>query len=159
VDIERLSSESVEMSIKSGNSLEKVSPEISKTASLIKAIASSGIEQLSGIDQINSAMGQLNNISQNSVSTSEQVAASAEQLMEQAGQLIEMVDYFTINKEKSKEDNSIIKKEIKKIQIKTQGYPHINKSIKSSIKPVQNKGFKLNIGSDSEPSDDEFEKF
>jgi methyl-accepting chemotaxis protein len=104
IDIDKLSSRSVEMSVKIGKTFEKISPDIAKTAKLIKHVAIASNEQLSGIDQINMAIEQLNSITQNNVSNSEEAAASVEQLLSQALHLDEIASYFTVNeKVKTKE--------------------------------------------------------
>jgi len=157
IDIERFSVQSVDMSIKAGNTLEKVSPEITKTANLIKEIALSSGEQLSGVDQIEHAMNQLNNNTQDTVSSSSELAASAEQLQDQAEQLLKMVGYFTISEEKTDlKIQSPTKSKI--VPEKIQRTIENKKPEPITPRAIQKKGFDLDFGSDKD-NNDEFERF
>jgi methyl-accepting chemotaxis protein len=158
IDIEKLSTHSVEMSIKAGDTLEKISPEITKTANLIKDIAISSAEQLSGVEQINSAISQFNSITQNNVANSEEVAASSEQLLEQAEELLKLVGFFTTSKEG---ENDISYNSEKNSALKSQEKPDNQKQIKTNNQyksTIQKKGFMFDLGKDSD-TDNEFEKF
>ncbi|GEM_PF-5277182 len=163
VDIERLASKTMKMSTSAGDKLEKVSPEIQKTAKLIEDITSSSIEQIKGIDQMNAAMGQLNSGTQGAVSNSEKVASSAEELLAQAENLLKSVGFFKIAdnedeihdaglfiEDTEKEDLShlqtIEKKEV--ISVENSKAPNVIKS----------KGFNINLA-DNEKPDNEFERF
>src|SRR5690606_38543155 len=54
-------------------------------------------EQSSGAAQINIAMGQMNQITQQNASASEELAATAEEMNAQAGQLLELIGYFRLD--------------------------------------------------------------
>ena len=78
--------------------LENVTPKIIKTADLVKDIAYSGKEQISGIELINNSMEQLNTVTQKNVTSSEQLASNAEQLLAQSGYLLKSISFFkTVN--------------------------------------------------------------
>lgn len=93
-DIEKASAHTVKVSLIARDKLEAVTPEIKKTAILVKEISVSGQEQKSGIDQIHNAMEQLNAVTRQNVSSSEQVASSAEELVAQAEDLIKAISFF-----------------------------------------------------------------
>lgn len=76
------------------NKLVEVIPEIEKTTSLVQEIASSSREQSDGVNQINSSIHQLNDISQDNAASAESLAASAEELSAQALQLEELISKF-----------------------------------------------------------------
>jgi methyl-accepting chemotaxis protein len=77
LEIEKVSGETVKLSTQVGSQMEIITPEIHKTANLINEIATSSLEQINGVSQINNAMEQLNSIVQENVSASEQIASSA----------------------------------------------------------------------------------
>lgn len=55
------------------------------------------MEQSSGAGQINTAMSQLNQITQQNASSSEELAATAEQMSGHAEQLQQLMSFFTVN--------------------------------------------------------------
>ncbi len=76
-DINRVSTESLSSSEVSVEKLEQISPEIEKTANLVKEISTASLEQLSGVEQINSALQQLNNVTQRNASNSDEILEAA----------------------------------------------------------------------------------
>ncbi|TVR13576.1 MAG: hypothetical protein EA401_06415 [Planctomycetota bacterium] len=75
--------------------LKTVVDNISRSAQLIGEIASASNEQSRGIDQINQAMAQLDQVTQSSAANAEESASSSEQLMAQAEELKNMVTVLT----------------------------------------------------------------
>ncbi|OQX97023.1 MAG: hypothetical protein B6I20_13575 [Bacteroidetes bacterium 4572_117] len=157
-EIEVLSKATVEISSTAGDLLDKVSPQIEKTSELIDSIAESNAEQLSGVIQINNAMGQLNNVTQQNVNSSEQLASSSEQLSAQATQLIKNISFF-----KTSSNDKFVKETIEDQAVKKLG---VEQKIETeSIEPKnfpKNKsattdGYKFNLGLNN--TDDEFERF
>lgn len=101
-EIDQLSKKGVDVSIKAGQHLVEIIPEIKKTEELVKEIAAASIEQRSGADQVNNAIQQLNQITQRNASASEELATSSEELSSQADQLREIISFFTINSTNNK---------------------------------------------------------
>lgn len=97
VDIENMASTTMQLSSSAGEKLEKVSPEIQKTAGLINEIALSSIEQISSVEQIKKAMSHLNAGTQGTVSNSEIVSSNAEELLAQSENLIGTIAFFKIH--------------------------------------------------------------
>jgi len=171
IEIERVSGDTVKVSLEAGTKLEMVTPEIQKTATLVGEIASSSLEQLNGINQINGAMNQLNSVTQANVSSSEQVASSSEELLAQAEKLNEIVSFFNTSEENLQLKSKF---ETKKEPSKPINYQNVKKEVQLTKKPISEapkkellsstnkakstKGFNLNLG-DGEFYDDEFEKF
>lgn len=93
-EINILAKNSVMVTEESTQLLKQIIPEIEMTAMLIQEISASSIEQSAGADQINSAMQQLNYISQGNAAASEELATSAEEMASQAEQLQEIIGYF-----------------------------------------------------------------
>jgi methyl-accepting chemotaxis protein len=96
-EISELASSSVEMAECAGKLLDTIVPSIKKTSDLVQEIAAASEEQSAGAGQINTAMGLLNNITQQNASSSEQLAATSEEMSEQAEQLQELMAFFTVN--------------------------------------------------------------
>ena len=97
-EINQLSSSSVEIAEAAGQMLEKLVPEIRKTADLVKEIATGSEEQSSGAIHINKAVQELDGIIQQTASASEELAASSEQLASQAEQLQTAIQFFKTGK-------------------------------------------------------------
>ncbi len=96
-EIGELASGSVEKAESAGKLLTEIVPAISKTSDLVQEIAAASSEQSVGVGQINAAMGQLNQITQQNASASEELAATAEEMSGQAGQLQDLMSFFTVD--------------------------------------------------------------
>lgn len=168
IDIERMSGVTVNVSSAAGDKLEKVTPEIEKTANLVEEIATSSKEQISGIEQINGAMNQLNSVTQKNVNNAEKISNSAEELLAQAELLLQGVNFFitddqedTIqNKKIERNTESITLIQDKKEKPDVKQITHTKRTQTPTVLPKSEKksGFKLDL-LDKEPLDDEFEKF
>ncbi|UOA09799.1 methyl-accepting chemotaxis protein [Methylobacter sp. S3L5C] len=95
-EIGELASSSVEMAESAGKLLDTIVPSIKKTSDLVQEIAAASEEQSSGAAQINTAMDQLNKITQQNASASEELAATSEEMSGQAMQLQELMAFFTV---------------------------------------------------------------
>ena len=76
--------------------LTKMTPAILHTATQVQEIARASAEQATGVEQINRAMGLLNQSTQHAASASEQLAATAEQMGAQAQTLQENMAHFRL---------------------------------------------------------------
>jgi methyl-accepting chemotaxis protein len=76
-EINTVSSETLASSEVSVKKLDTISPDIAKTAELVKEISTASMEQLSGVEQINNALQQLNNVTQRNASNSEEILEAA----------------------------------------------------------------------------------
>lgn len=98
-EISSLAVSSVAIAEKAGKLISEIVPNIRKTADLVQEITASSEEQASGVVEINKAMGQLDQVSQQNASASEELAAIAEEMNSQAESLRESVLFFRLNKE------------------------------------------------------------
>ena len=96
-EIGELASGSVEKAESAGKLLDDIVPAISKTSDLVQEIAAASSEQSTGVSQVNTAMGQLNQITQQNASASEELAATAEEMSGQAMQLQELMAFFRVD--------------------------------------------------------------
>jgi methyl-accepting chemotaxis protein len=96
-EIGELASGSVGKAEQAGKLLDEIVPAISKTSDLVQEITAASEEQSSGAAQINTAMNQLNSITQQNASATEELAATAEEMSSQAGQLQQLMSYFKVS--------------------------------------------------------------
>ncbi len=97
-DISTFAVESVEIASRAGEAINGILPAIKQTAELVIQIVDASEEQLSGIGEVNTAMVQLDGITQESASSSEEMASIAEELSNQAQQMQKLVAYFKVGK-------------------------------------------------------------
>jgi methyl-accepting chemotaxis protein len=95
-EIGELAESSVEMAESAGKLLDTIVPSIKLTSDLVQEIAATSAEQSSGVGQINTAMDQLNQITQQNASSSEQLAATSEEMSGQAAQLQALMAFFSV---------------------------------------------------------------
>ncbi len=95
-EINRLSGSSVEIAERAGEMLDKLVPDIQRTAELVQEISAASREQTTGSDQINNAIQQLNSAIQQNAGSAEEMASTSEELSSQAQELQASVDFFNI---------------------------------------------------------------
>jgi methyl-accepting chemotaxis protein len=74
--------------------LDKLVPDIQKTAELVQEITAASREQDTGASQINKALQQLEKVIQQNASASEEMASTTEQLTGQSDQLMSALGFF-----------------------------------------------------------------
>ena len=80
----------------SGATLEEIVNGVKKVTDIVGEIAAASKEQAAGIDEVNRAIVQMDEMTQQNAAMVEQAAAAAESLGEQADDLNEMIGFFTI---------------------------------------------------------------
>ncbi|MBF0627658.1 MAG: methyl-accepting chemotaxis protein [Magnetococcales bacterium] len=93
-EIGALSSSSVSVAEQAGSMLEKLVPDIQRTAELIQSISSASQEQNRSAEQINAAIQSMDQAIQRNAGTSEEMAATSEELSAQADTLQSAVAFF-----------------------------------------------------------------
>jgi len=96
-EISELSAQSVEVAEQTGNLFSRLTPEISKTADLIKSVSKVCGEQSHGVTQIEKAMDQLDQVIQQNAMASEEMASTSEELASQAAQLQDSIRFFIVD--------------------------------------------------------------
>jgi len=96
-EISTLTGDSVKVAEEAGSLLEKMVPDITRTAELVQEISAASEEQSSGVGQINSAMQQLDKVTQQNASSSEELAATAEEMQAQSANLQQAVSFFRLS--------------------------------------------------------------
>jgi methyl-accepting chemotaxis protein len=95
-EISILSADSTAVASRAGTLLGSIVPDIKKMAELMLEIASASKEQNAGVEQVTSALGQLDHVIQQNAATSEALAESAEDLTRQAQALKRALSFFKI---------------------------------------------------------------
>ncbi len=96
-EITSLSEATMQTATAAGAIIDKIVPDIRKTADLIQEISSASREQSAGADQIGKALSQLDTVIQQNASASEELAGMAEELSGQSEQLSEAIAYFKVD--------------------------------------------------------------
>ncbi|MBF0400110.1 MAG: HAMP domain-containing protein [Magnetococcales bacterium] len=98
-EISQLSASSVGVAEKAGGIINKLVPDIQKTAELIQEINASSQEQNQGASQINQAIQQLDKVIQQNAGSSEEMAATAEELSAQAETMAQSISFFNLGQQ------------------------------------------------------------
>lgn len=96
-EISNLSTDTVRAAQTAGGMLERLVPDIQRTADLIKAISIATGEQDAGAAQINLAIQQLDKVTQQNTSASEQIATTSEELAGQSNRLQDVIGFFKLD--------------------------------------------------------------
>ncbi len=153
-DIDELSRNGVDVSIKAGLQLSNLVPEIEKTTKLVQEISAASFEQNAGSNQINNAILQLNKVTQQNAASAEEMATSAEELASQAQAMLEMISYIKLIEDKfEKSDRKLtvplVQKQAKKSEVSRYN-SHFGQTSKSQG---------LNLTLTSSQNEDEYEKY
>jgi methyl-accepting chemotaxis protein len=84
-----------------GQQLKEIVSSINGVAAIVSEIASASAEQASGIDQVNKALTQMDEVTQQNSALVEENAAAAKTLEQQAGTMAERVEFFRLDESAS----------------------------------------------------------
>ena len=107
-EIGELSISTVGVAEKAGQMLERLVPDIKKTAELVEEISAAAGEQDAGADEINRALQQLDHVVQQSAASSEEMASTSEQLTVQVDQLRQSMRFFKLDTSQSHADEDSV---------------------------------------------------
>jgi len=96
-EISTLSGTTVKAAQSAGEMLNKLVPDIQRTAELVEEISAGSREQNAGASQINTAIQQLDKVTQQNTSAAEEMSATAEELASQSEQLQSAISYFRLS--------------------------------------------------------------
>ncbi len=97
-EISSLSGETVQVATEAGDMLNRLVPDIRKTAELVSEISAACREQDIGASQINEAIQQLDKVTQQNSGASEEVSATSEELAAQAEELQASIAFFKVER-------------------------------------------------------------
>jgi methyl-accepting chemotaxis protein len=96
-EISGLADSSVEVAEGAGRSLLELVPSIKKTTELVQEVAAASREQSSGVEQANTAMGQMDEVTQRNASSAEELSSTAEEMASQAEALQQLMGFFRVD--------------------------------------------------------------
>ena len=102
-EISALSGETVTVATEAGEMLNRLVPDIRKTAELVSEISAACREQDIGASQINEAIQQLDKVTQQNAGASEEMSATSEELAAQAEELQASIAFFKVDSSARKE--------------------------------------------------------
>jgi methyl-accepting chemotaxis protein len=82
---------------RSGETLQGIVGSVKRVTDIVGEMAASAAEQSTGIEQVNTAMTQMDQVTQSNSAQTEELSATAEALSEQASHLMELVNTFTLS--------------------------------------------------------------
>jgi methyl-accepting chemotaxis protein-1 (serine sensor receptor) len=80
-----------------GNTMEQIVDSVKRVSDIMAEITAAGEAQSSGIEQVNQAIGQMDQVTQQNAALVEEAAAAAESLKEQAGNLTSVISVFKLD--------------------------------------------------------------
>ncbi len=96
-EIGQMSGDTVKAAAEAGDMLNRLVPDIRKTAELVSEISAACREQDIGAGQINEAIQQLDKVTQQNAGASEQMSATSEELAAQAEELQASIAFFKVD--------------------------------------------------------------
>ncbi len=156
-EISELSGSSVEVAEQAGTMLTAMVPDIQRTAELVQEISAASKEQDTGAEQVNQAIMQLDQVIQQNASASEEMASTSEELSSQAEQLQDTISFFKVDTNAGSKARRTPQPVVNKKQA---GLPAPKALFRKTKKTTTaSTGLDLDLGSDSNKLDDEFERF
>ncbi|NKN39096.1 methyl-accepting chemotaxis protein, partial [Agrobacterium sp. a22-2] len=105
-EISALSGTTVTVATEAGEMLNRLVPDIRKTAELVSEISAACREQDIGASQINEAIQQLDKVTQQNAGASEEMSATSEELAAQAEELQTSISFFKVDRPTSRASGS-----------------------------------------------------
>jgi methyl-accepting chemotaxis protein len=84
---------------KSGETLQAIVSSVKRVTDIVSEIAAAAGEQSTGIEQVNTAMMQMDQVTQANSAQTEELSSTAESMSDQAERLMKQVSIFTLNKD------------------------------------------------------------
>jgi len=97
-EINKLSKNSVELSVQTEHLFGELSIELSKTVTVMDEISASSVEQKTGAGEVNNALAGLSQVTQQTANAAQELNANSNSLSELADELREMIAFFKIEK-------------------------------------------------------------
>jgi methyl-accepting chemotaxis protein len=87
---------------KSGETLEQIVIAVKKVTDVIAEIAAASREQSAGLDQVNTAITQMDDMTQQNAALVEEATAASQSMADQAGELTRMLAHYQVEEQKSR---------------------------------------------------------
>ena len=86
---------------RSGTTLQGIVGSVKRVTDIVGEIAAASSEQSLGVDQVNTAISQMDQVTQSNSAQTEELSSTAQNLSGQAGRVLELVNTFTLDKSHS----------------------------------------------------------
>ena len=156
-EINQLSASTLKVSEKSGEMLDKLVPDIQRTAELVQEITAASKEQDTGAEQINKALQQLEQVIQQNASASEEMASTTEELTGQSDQLVSALSFFHTGDEEGGPGRKGAKAQRQAAPARVA--KPVGHGAAASAKPAARAGINLRLKDKHDELDGEFERF
>jgi methyl-accepting chemotaxis protein len=160
-EINQLSANTLKVSEKSGEMLDKLVPDIQRTAELVQEISAASREQDTGAEQINKALQQLEQVIQQNASASEEMASTTEELTGQSDQLVSALSFFhTECEDGTPARRGVAQKAARQAQATSARPAKANgHGLSSAVKTAGKSGVSLRLKEKHDELDGEFERY
>ncbi len=121
-----------------GLTMQEVVDSVKRVSDIISEITAASTEQSSGIDQVNTSVMQIDQITQQNAALVEEAAAAASSLQNQTQKLSDLVSVFKLSEQNFIASSPVSQPKVNKPSIATKAKPAISqvKRVSSSSKPV-----------------------
>jgi methyl-accepting chemotaxis protein len=125
---------------RSGETLQGIVGSVKRVTDIVGEMAASAGEQSSGIEQVNTAMTQMDQVTQSNSAQTEELSATAEALSEQATHLMELVNTFTLSQGGNNQRDRQVFQSHAANPVKPAQQPSPVQHLKSAIRPLTKTG-------------------
>ena len=157
-EINQLSATTLRVSEKSGEMLDKLVPDIQRTAELVQEITAASKEQDTGAEQINKALQQLEQVIQQNASAAEEMASTTVELTGQSDQLVSALSFFQTGDEDNRRKGGAARQQVKAAPARAEARP-TGRSTSFGQKPMGGGGVNLRLKDKKDELDGEFERY
>jgi methyl-accepting chemotaxis protein len=159
-EINQLSATTLKVSEKSGEMLDKLVPDIQRTAELVQEISAASKEQDTGAEQINKALQQLEQVIQQNASAAEEMASTTEELTGQSDQLVSALSFFKTGDEEGARGRKVAgAKPSRAVQSAPAKAVKLNGHALAAAKSAPKAGVNLRLNDKHDETDAEFERY
>jgi len=158
-EINQLSANTLKVSEKSGEMLDKLVPDIQRTAELVQEITAASKEQDTGAEQINKALQQLEQVIQQNASASEEMASTTEELTGQSDQLVSALSFFHTGDEEGAPGRKGAVAKVQRQAAPARAAKPVGHTSAAAAKPAARGGVSLRLKDKHDELDGEFERF
>ncbi|BCA54757.1 hypothetical protein W02_18970 [Nitrospira sp. KM1] len=156
--IQRVSDGS-ELVNQAGKTLEEIVHSVKRVSDIIAEITAASQEQASGIDQVNKAVMQMDETTQQNAALVEETTSASQSMKEQAKELMQQMAAFRVNASHAESSQDKPKSEVKPLSHATPGKSSIKKAVLRSV----DRKAPVAVGAGTVPhrsgNDDGFEEF
>ncbi|OLP58471.1 chemotaxis protein [Xaviernesmea oryzae] len=157
-EISALSGDTVQVATEAGDMLNRLVPDIRKTAELVSEISAACREQDIGASQINEAIQQLDKVTQQNAGASEEMSSTSEELAAQAEELQASISFFRVDQGQTRQPMSQAPARTapargKAVAFKSRSTPAVARQSVAS-QQARVKGFALDMGG---PDEEDYE--